>query len=218
MTGITDGDGAHPLVAILDNDFLTIDAMRRIVIERLPDARIVWTGTDGRDAIEYCTNTRPAPTLLIVDMSLQGLQGPEVCRRIRMNSNRLAMLGMTSFPLERYTDAMHHAGAQGIVSKAQLSQIGDAIELTASGGAMPGFDVPKTACIRVRHETDDRVPLTPREQEVADLCAEGLLNDEIAARLGMTEATVRKHLQHAMDKLGYRSARQIAAMYGRYVD
>ncbi|MCH9275822.1 response regulator transcription factor [Bifidobacterium amazonense] len=216
MTSIT--DDRRPLVAILDNDFLTIDAMRRIVAERLPSAQVTWTGADGRDAIEYCTDARPAPALLIADMSLQGLQGPEVCRRIRLKSKKLAMLGMTSFPLERYTDAMHHAGAQGLVSKAQLNQIGDAIELVASGGVMPGFDAPRAAYIRVRHEADNRIPLTPREQEVADLCAEGMLNDEIAERLGMTEGTVRKHLQHVMDKLGYKSARQIAAMYGRYVD
>lgn len=74
------------------------------------------------------------------------------------------------------------------------------------GSALPLAEVVREALAQRR-----KVHLSPREQEVSDLVARGLTNRDIAAELGISERTVDSHVQHILNKLGFRSRAQIAA-------
>jgi non-specific serine/threonine protein kinase len=59
-------------------------------------------------------------------------------------------------------------------------------------------------------------PLTPRQQEVAHLIAQGLTNPEIAQRLGLSVFTVRHHVSNILKKLGLQSRTQVAFLLGQH--
>lgn len=199
-------------IAIVDNDARSLDSLYRLLTERLPTARVIWMAQSAKEAM-LLTKTH-VPSLLLLDMSLEGVQGTSACRRIRKRSLDFPILAMTSFSLNLYEVKAKAAGAQGLVSKNTEDDLVTAIDSVIRNGSMTGFESRQLAHIRLMNETDHDQRLTLREEEIINLCAdEGLLDTEIAGRLGISEATVRKHMQHIMQKLGARTARQAVAIW-----
>ncbi|MBT1162638.1 MULTISPECIES: response regulator [Bifidobacterium] len=201
-------------VAIVDNDPRSLASLRTLIKEQLARSSVIWTTANGSETVQLCSQTETMPNLLMLDMSLEGLQGPEVIRRIRRVSGNTAILAITSFSLPRYTYKVQRAGGQGIVSKNNENDILNAAAALLSGQVQNGFESPKMAHIRITHEQSTQPALTIREAEIIDLVAnEGLLDAEVATTLGISEATVRKHMQNIMTKLGARSSRQAVALW-----
>ncbi|MBT1172894.1 response regulator transcription factor [Bifidobacterium sp. MA2] len=201
-----------PSLAIVDNDERSLESLQQLLTNRLPSARITWMATSGREALSL--SSKNAPSLLLLDMSLEGIQGPSVCRHIRKESSAFPILAMTSFSLNLYEAKVKSSGAQGLVSKNREDDLVQCITSILHDGAMPGFESRKIAHIRITSEKTHNPRLTLREEEIINLSAdEGLLDAEIADKLGVSEATVRKHMQHIMQKLGARTARQAVAIW-----
>ncbi|WP_055427126.1 response regulator transcription factor [Bifidobacterium aesculapii] len=199
-------------IAIVDNDTRSLDSLYRLLTERLPTARVIWMVQSAKEAMPLTKSH--APSLLLLDMSLEGVQGPSACRFIRKQSPDFPILAMTSFSLNLYEAKAKAAGAQGLASKNTEDGIITAIDSVIRNGSMAGFESRQLAHIRLMNETVHNQRLTLREEEIIDLCAdEGLLDTEIAGKLGISEATVRKHMQHIMQKLGARTARQAVAIW-----
>ncbi|WP_181281123.1 response regulator transcription factor [Bifidobacterium callitrichos] len=201
-------------IAIVDNDVLSLESMQRLLTNRLPLVRISWTATSGREALSLSLAGERVPSLLLLDMSLEGVQGTSVCRRIRKESSRFPILAMTSFSLNVYEAKAKSAGAQGLVSKNSEDNLVRGISLVLRDGSLPGFETRHIAHARIVSEKNSSPRLTLREEEIINLSAdEGLLDSEIADKLYISEATVRKHMQHIMQKLGARTARQAVAKW-----
>lgn len=205
-------------VAIVDNDLRSLASLRTLVEEQVPQASVIWTTSSGTEAVQLCSQAETAPNLLMLDMSLEGLQGPAVTRRIRRASGSIAILAVTSFSLTRYAYRIQKAGGQGIVSKNDERDIIDAISAVLSGHVQNGFESSAMAHVRVAREQPWPV-LTVREEEVISLVAgEGLLDAEVAETLSISEATVRKHMQNITTKLGARNSRQAVALWMNQCD
>lgn len=201
-------------IALLDNDPRALLSVRQLIEDRLAPSQVIWMAERGEDAIRQCRDARTMPDLLVVDMSLEGLQGASVCRRIRARSPRPALLGITSFSMRRYRRKASDAGLQGLVGKSDENEILDGIRRVAVGAVFDGFDTAQVAHLRLRHDHSVNLLLTIREEQVINLLAvSGLRNVEIADALGIEESTVRKHLQHIVAKLGASSVRQAAAIW-----
>lgn len=205
-------EGDISRIAIVDNDRQSLSALRALVEERLERAAVVWTADNGRDALERYRDDEP--DLMLLDMSMEDIQGPSICRRIRLDSGERPILAITSFSLHRYRSKAFAAGAQGLVSKNDEDELVDAMRGALSGRVRGGFESPLIAHMRVCNEAPLSPRLTLREEEIINLTADdGLIDREIAEELGISEATVRKHLQNIMRKLGARTTRQAVAAW-----
>ena len=77
-----------------------------------------------------------------------------------------------------------------------------------NGEVMEGFEPPALANLRISREAETTPALTVREEQIISLCAEGMLDRDIAERLGISEATIRKHMQSILRKLNCKTSRQ----------
>lgn len=109
-------------IALVDNDPRALESLSYLIEAKVPTAYVVWTATSGNEAIERCQETGNNLSLLILDMSMEGLQGPATCRRIRLVDRHLPILGVTSFSIRSYRDKLMEAGAQGLISKEDSNQ------------------------------------------------------------------------------------------------
>ena len=177
----------HPKIhriALVDNDPRALDSLSAVIASKVPTAYVVWTATSGCEAIERCQDANGHVSLLILDMSMEGLQGPATCRRLRLMGQRMPILGATSFSINSYRDKLVEAGAQGLVGKEDADQLAQIIMRMCNGEVMEGFEPPALANLRISREAETTPALTVREEQIISLCAEGMLDRDIAERLG----------------------------------
>ena len=208
----------HPKIhriALVDNDPRALDSLSAVIASKVPTAYVVWTATSGGEAIERCQDANGHVSLLILDMSMEGLQGPATCRRLRLMGQRMPILGATSFSINSYRDKLVEAGAQGLVGKENADQLAQIIMRMCNGEVMEGFEPPALANLRISREADTTPALTVREEQIISLCAEGMLDRDIAEHLGISEATIRKHMQSILRKLNCKTSRQAVALWVR---
>ena len=123
--------------------------------------------------------------------------------------------GITSFSINSYRSRLMEAGAQGLIGKEDSDQLAKAIERLCGGNVMEGFEPPALANVRIRREEETSPRLTVREEQIISLCADGMLDREIAEQLDISESTVRKHMQGILKKLNCKTARQAVALWVR---
>lgn len=209
-------------VAIVDNDRLAIQALNMVIQRRLPHVRVLWSATSGREAVHKCLGASPdaqeVPALLLVDMSMEGMGGPEVCREIRLRTTEISLVGMTSFSIDTFALSALRCGADCLVDKASGHDICIAISQLAQGerpavGAV-SEESPRQCQLRLqRHvsaEKECRAILTPAECAVMDRLVLWEDTDEIAADLDVSQSTVNSQISSAMRKLGVATRIQAA--------
>lgn len=94
----------------------------------------MWGTSDADEAVAKTLSPETRPRLLLVDMSLGEATGVSVCRKIRTRTDRVLLLGITAFSVETYAERIAAAGAQGIVPKADIPQLAQALCTVAAGG------------------------------------------------------------------------------------
>ncbi len=95
-------NAGNPNILLVDNDRIVIEALADLFKRILPAVGIVDSATSGVEALELFASNADQYALVLLDMSLEGMQGPEVCRRMRLMDCSTPILGMTSFSLNRY--------------------------------------------------------------------------------------------------------------------
>ena len=158
-------------VALVDNDPRALESLSLLIEAKVPTAYVVWTATSGDEAIERCQRNDDNLNLLVLDMSMEGLQGPAICHRIRLMDRHLPILGITSFSINSYRSRLMEAGAQGLIGKEDSDQLAKAIERLCGGNVMEGFEPPALANVRIRREEETSPRLTVREEQIISLCA-----------------------------------------------
>jgi DNA-binding NarL/FixJ family response regulator len=187
-------------------------------------AGIVRSAVDCECAGEYETGEAaltglPArqPQVVLMDIDLPGMNGIECVRRLRERLPVAQILMLTVF---NDTDSIFQALAAGATG--YLVKPVRAVELLAAIRDVHGGGAPLTSGIarkvvqmfqRGRPWPREMEDLSPREQEVLDLLAQGFLYKEIADRLGVSYATIRTHVERIYYKLHVRSRTQAIARY-----
>lgn len=142
-------------------------------------------------------------------MSLEDIDGYDVCRQIRSHTSQVALLGMTSFSLEKYHALVLENGAQCLIDKTQVKDICKAACMLANN-LMPQtpYVSQETAAeaharlVSSKEKRDHGRNLTKRENEVISLYCLGNTSKDISKSLGISEPTVKTYLQHIKGKLG----------------
>jgi len=183
-----------------------------------PDFTVVGTAEDGAEAVRVCKET--SPDVVLVDVRMPGMDGIEATRQLTgpgSGNDRPRVLILTTFDLDEYVYDALRAGASGFLLKdVTAEQLFHAVRVIAAGEALLAPTVTRrliSEFARQRPRTDSSrtarlATLTPRETQVLRLVAEGLSNPEIAARLVLTEETVKTHVSRVLAKLGLRDRTQ----------
>lgn len=196
--------GTSPtLVAVVDNDSMALLALKGILPQLLPSAKWLWEAQSTDKAVRMALDPETRPRLLLVDMSLGGATGVGVCRKIRMRTDRVVLLGITAFSVADYAQRIAEAGAQGIVSKADIPQLARALRTVAAGGVYAPAEARsvafRTAAEAHRLLTGRRSAIFPDDGDdardglstgdsPADSSDAIIAFDETAPRLGAKEA------------------------------
>jgi DNA-binding NarL/FixJ family response regulator len=185
------------------------------LLETQPDFTIVGTASDGADAVRLCRELRPG--VVVMDVRMPAMDGIEATRRLAGSGpDGPRILIFTTFDLDEYVYDALRAGASGFLLKdVTAEQLFDAVRVVAAGDALLAPTVTRRLISEFVQQRPSRsapgrslAELTPRETEVLRLIAEGLSNPEIAARLVVTEETVKTHVSHVLRKLGLRDRTQ----------
>ena len=212
------------------------------IIAATPGFAVVGEAGNGVEAVEAARRTRP--DVILMDVRMPVMDGIEATRRITQSTDVRALI-LTTFDLDEYVFAALRAGASGFLLKDTLpADLLTAIRIVAAGDALlapsvtrsliaafttghagPGPGDGTGASSRggpaARPRAEPGTPpglatLTDREREVVALVAEGLSNDEIAARLVVSPLTAKTHVSRAMTKLAARDRAQLVVLAYTY--
>ncbi|MBB6347139.1 response regulator [Nonomuraea muscovyensis] len=186
-----------------------------------PGIVVVGTAADGQEAVEAALSLEPDVVLMDVRMPrMSGVEAVSVLRR-RAPACRVVML--TTFDNDEYVVEALRAGAAGYLLKnLPAARLAEAVRLASAGVAQLDSSVTLRLAAALPSEPEpgrDAGPspasvLTPREIEVLRLIATGSTNREIAARMYLSEGTVKNHISRILGRLGLRDRTQ-AAVYAR---
>lgn len=153
------------------------------------------------------------PDVAIVDLRLPDGDGVDVCRELRSRHPQTRCLILTSSTDDDAVMSAVLAGAAGFLVKDATSlQILDAIRQVAAGNSLLDAAVTGRVLERLRRPGPSKESMTPQEERLLDLLAEGLTNREMAERMHLAEKTVRNYVSNLLMKLGVKHRTQ-AALY-----
>ncbi|GGT06837.1 response regulator [Nonomuraea spiralis] len=196
----------------------------RLILEAESDITVVGQAGDGKAAMEQ---TRALlPDVVLMDVRMPGVDGIEATRRIVREAAPTAhvpkVLVLTTFDLDEYIVEALRAGASGFLLKdVPPDELVQAIRVVAAGDAIVAPSVTRRLLDRFakrlpspyEQATPARLDrLTERELEVLRLIAKGMSNAEIAAKLVVSETTVKTHVGNVLTKLGLRDRVQAVVL------
>jgi DNA-binding NarL/FixJ family response regulator len=171
---------------------------------------VVGAAADGEEAVGLILEQHPDVVLL--DLRLPRLSGIEVMRQVRAQAPQVRFLVLTTYDTDEYIGPALAAGAQGYLLKdATPDELARGVRSLVLGGAALEPAVAARLLERMS-ETERGEELSARELEVLRLLVAGASNKAIAARLTLSENTVKSHISHIFDKLGVQSRAEAVAV------
>lgn len=205
----------RPRILLADDHPMMLEGLERLLC---PDFEVVGAVTDGHALLEAAEVQRPE--LIIVDISMPGIDGIEATRRLRSRVPAARVLILSFHTEPSWVQAAFDAGAHGYLAKASApAEVETAVREVLKGNFYLSPAVTQAVLGKSRQEAGARVEtarpaasggLTPREVEIVRLVGKGLGNREIAGALGLSVATVRTHLNKVYEKLGAVSRVELA--------
>jgi DNA-binding NarL/FixJ family response regulator len=178
---------------------------------------VVGLARDGREAIALAG--RRAPDVVLLDLNMPEVGGLEACARLREGDGpEVLMLTVSEEEPDLY--AALRVGAAGYMTKDMPpAELIEAVLAVARGEPRiaPAMASRMLADLGRPPAADPLGALSARERDVLALLAEGLRNREIAERLVITEATVKTHVRHVLEKLRFRNRAEAAAFAARHL-
>ena len=196
-------------VLICDDQALVRSGLRAI-LETRPDLEVVGEAENGVEAVALAE--RRSPDVILRDIRMPIVDGVEATRQLVAKGSAARVLILTTFDLDEYVHAAIRAGASGFLLKdVKPADLVHAIHVVAAGEALLAPTVTRRLLERFAttlpvgdHTGQGLAELTTRETEVLRLLAGGLSNAEIAAKLVLSEATVKTHISNILRKLRLR--------------
>jgi DNA-binding NarL/FixJ family response regulator len=202
-----------PVRIVIADDHRIVREGLRHLLEKRTDFKVVGEAPDGESAVRLAKEL--SPDIVIVDISMPGLNGIEATRRILAERPEIRVLALSMHSDRRFVIETLKAGASGYLLKdSAFDELARAIEVVMARGA---FLSPAITEMVVRDYVlqsgcdDDAVfsVLTPREREVLQLMAEGEPTRAIAAHLAVSVKTVETYRQQIMEKLDLHSVAEL---------
>lgn len=200
-------------VLIADDDALIREGLK-IILQSDDRFEVAECVDNGRKAVEYCSTNQVDVALLDVRMPV--MDGLEAAREISAKTGTRTLI-LTTFDDDDFILNAVRYGARGYLLKSSPpSRIMDAISIVHDGGTVMqdvALDIIKGELSSGRRKGIPDGLLTEREMEIAELVAKGFSNRDIAARLFMSEGTVKNYISAILSKTGLEHRTQLAVYY-----
>jgi DNA-binding NarL/FixJ family response regulator len=197
-------------VLIADDHPVVRDGLRGMLASEV-DFEVVGEATSGAEAVTLTERERP--DVVLMDLQMPGVDGATATAEIAGRFPETRVLVLTTYDTDADILRAVEAGATGYLLKdAPKERLFPAIRSAARGETVLAPAVATRLVHRMRVPAEEA--LTSREIEVLELVARGSSNADVAARLFISEATVKTHLLHIFGKLGVddRTAAVVSAM------
>jgi DNA-binding NarL/FixJ family response regulator len=168
------------------------------------DFLVVGSYKSGEEALQKLPEAKP--DIVIMDINLPGMNGIECIRQVKDKSPGTQFMMFTVYENDDKVFEALKAGASGYLLKnTGLLQIAESVKELHEGGSPMSANIARKMVNLVRGDSDKKTPfldlLSPREKEILQLLAKGLLYKEIAEQLNITTGTVRIHIHKIYEKL-----------------
>ncbi|MEV4034058.1 response regulator transcription factor [Streptomyces umbrinus] len=211
-----DQEPASPVrVLVVDDQRLIRDGIASLLAIR-PGIAVVGTAVDGRDAVAKTLEL--GPDVVLMDVRMPEMDGIEAVAVLRGRAPECRVVMLTTFEDEEYVVQALRAGAHGYLLKdLPAEELAHAVRLAHAGVTQLDSSVarhltaslPAPAPVAKPAEATAAV-LSPRETDILRLVAQGHTNREIAARLYLSEGTVKNHVSRILTRLALRDRTQAA--------
>jgi DNA-binding NarL/FixJ family response regulator len=197
---------------IVDDHPVVRDGLRGLFADD-PDFQVVGEAANGAEAVARVE--RGGADVVLMDLRMPEMSGVEAITRLRRTAPGVRVLVLTTYDTDSDVLPAIEAGATGYLLKdAPREELIRAVRAAFAGEAVLSPAVARRLMGQVRKPPPEA--LSQRELEVLALIADGATNREAAAKLFVSEATVKTHLLHAYEKLGVRDrAAAVAEAYRR---
>ena len=180
-------------VVIAEDQAMILGALAAL-LETEGDIEVVGQARDGREALKLTISEKP--DLLVTDIEMPELTGLEVAAEIKREHLPVRVVILTTFARAGYLRRALDAGASGYLLKdSPAAALANALRRIHAGGRV----IDPELAVEAWTEAD---PLTERERQVLRYAGEGASGGEIAAKLNLSEGTVRNYLSEAISKVG----------------
>ena len=187
---------------VVVDDHLVVRQGLMSILRYEADMEVVGEAADGEEAVRVIAKHQP--DVVVLDLQLPKLSGVEVMKQARSQSSARYLV-LTTYDTEGYIMPALAAGAQGYLLKdATSEELLYAVRMLARGGASIEAGVAATY-LEGMSDGKREDELSARERDVLRLLVMGAGNKAIAARLNVSENTVKSHLSHIFEKLGVKS-------------
>ena len=191
---------------LITDDHLVVREGLRLILETADDIEVVGEAMDGVECLQLVSQLKP--DLVLMDLQMPRMDGITAIGHLRTDHPQVAIVILTTYNEDDLMIRGLQAGARGYLLKdSSRESLLDAIHAAARGDALLKPEIlarvlaiPSTPKPVPASQTDST--LTERELEVLQAASRGECNKEIAVRLGITERTVKAHLQSIYQKFG----------------
>ncbi|MET3803150.1 DNA-binding NarL/FixJ family response regulator [Nakamurella sp. UYEF19] len=203
-------------VAVVD-DHAFVRRGVRAYLDTVPSVEVIGEANDGEQILalleQWRTTGQPVPHVILMDLQMPGMGGVEATEAIAQAHPDIRVVVLTSFGEVERVHAALAAGAAGYLLKdADPHDVGTAIRDAAAGRVHLDSTVARQLARRMSAPKLGLSGLTTREREILVLVAQGLSNNDIAARLVISDRTARTHVSNVLGKLQLSSRTQAALL------
>ena len=185
----------YEITCLIADDHEVVREGLRLSLSRSPHIRVIGEAGDGEAALSLAE--RRKPDVVIMDIRMPGMDGLEATKQMHDRVPETSVLLFTAFGERSLLTRGLDAGAKGYLLKEAPNQtLVRAIEKVASG---EGYVDPALMPSFLNRDGQDL--LTPREREILQLLADGMSNGDVAAKLFISQETVKSHVRHILAKL-----------------
>ena len=208
----------NPLRIVIVDDQVMFRENLKIVIElSMHDTKVVGLAANGQEGLQVIEETNP--NLVIMDINMPVMNGVECVRRLREKGNDVNVLMLTMFDEDEYMLESLQLGAVGYILKdTEPEKFTAALQSLQSGCTLLSQQVAKRIASNLLQKSDNSKPvnewreslikLTQREQEILRHIGMGEDNQEISAKLFLSEGTVRNYVSAIYEKLDLKDRAQ----------
>ena len=191
----------HIIRLLIADDHPVVRDGLRGIFEASGEFEVAGEAANGREAVDRAAALRP--DVVLMDLRMPELDGVSAIRALAQRGVDARVLVLTTYDTDTDVVPAIEAGATGYLLKdSPPEELRRGVRAAARGEAVLSPSVATRLLGQVRQPARDREPLSQRELDILGLIAQGCSNREAAARLYISEATVKTHVLHIYAKLG----------------
>ena len=194
-------------VFIVDDHFMVIEGIRSLIQN---DSNIEWMGhaTNANSCLSFLQNQ--LPDVILMDVSMPEMSGIDLCLAVKQKYPSVFIIGLSTFNQQSFIQKMMDNGASGYLLKnATKEELLEGIQAVMKGKVYYSVEAAQS----LRNNADPKVPvITRRQKEMLELIAAGMTNNEIAAKLFISAATVDTHRKNLLARFEVKNTAALIKM------